>query len=92
MHRKSDLFETYQIILAVLITGCAIVLLFKAAELTVLYPITFGLSCILCILYAVDRLVIRRGTERKISAGFAFAIGAIALALLTYASLKVVLF
>jgi len=78
------------VILAVLIAISAIILLFKSAELTFFYPLTFGLAGVLCILFAIERLIAVRGHEKKEGSGILFLIGAVAFAFFTYASIKVV--
>ena len=90
MRRRNYQYEALEIILALGVIGCSIALFFKARELTVLYPATFGLGCILSLLPALEGIIFKKITVVRKSRVVIFGIIALVLLFLTGISLKMV--
>ncbi len=58
--RRSFEIEVIEILLSVAIIVLMVVLFFKSGELTILFPIEFGLAGVLSILYALEGLLYNR--------------------------------
>ena len=58
--RRSFEIEVIEILLSVAIIVLTVVLFFKSGELTILFPIEFGLAAVLSILYALEGLLYNR--------------------------------
>ena len=54
MRRRNYQYEALEILLALGVIGCSAALFFKARELTVLYPVPFGLAAVLSLLHALE--------------------------------------
>ena len=58
--RRSFEIEVVEILLSVAIIVLMVVLFFKSGELTILFPIEFGLAAVLSALYALEGLLYNR--------------------------------
>ncbi len=91
MRRRNYQYEALEIILALGVIGCSIALFFKARELTVLYPVTFGLGSILSLLHALEGIIFKKITVVRKSRVVIFGIITLVLLFLTGVSLKMIL-
>ena len=91
MRRRHYQYEALEILLAVGVIGCSIALFFKARELTVLYPVTFGLASILSLLHALEGGFFQKITVIRKSRAVVFSVIALVLLLLAGISLKMIL-
>lgn len=91
MRRKSYRFNVIQILLCIAIIAFSVVLFLRTDELTILFPVVFGLAGILSVLYALEGIVFNR--MRVVRKGRIVLFGLIALILfaIAYFSLKVVI-
>ena len=60
MRRRNYELEVIEILLAIAVIVLAVILCFKSASLTILYPITFGLAAVLAALYALEGILYNR--------------------------------
>lgn len=91
MRRRNYQYEALEIILALGVIGCSAALFFKARELTVLYPVTFGLAGILSLLHALEGIIFKKITVVRKSRVVIFGLIALALFCLMGISLKMIL-
>ncbi len=91
MRKRNYAFETVQVLLAIAIIVLTVLLFFRASELTVLYPVIFGLSALLSAIYALEGILYNRNRVMKKSRLFVFGILAVLLAVLTCFSYKTVI-
>ena len=89
--RRNYRMEAVQVILCISIFVITVILFTKQAELTILYPIVFGLAAILSIVYALEGIVFNKGRVTKKSRFFLFMLAALVMAAFTYFSAKTVL-
>ena len=83
MRRRNFELEVIEIILAVAIIVLAVILCFRSATLTVLFPITFGLAAILAALYALEGILYNRNRIVKKNRVVVFGVITVALILIT---------
>jgi len=91
MRRRHYQYEALEIIIAAGVIGCAIALFFKARELTILYPVTFGLAAVISLLHALEGVFFGKIIVIRKSRIVVFSIIAALLLALTGISLKMVL-
>lgn len=91
MRRRSYRFNVFQIILCIIIIGLAVILFFKTDELSILFPIIFGLASLLSILYALEGIVFNRTRVVKKGRIVMFGLVAVIMAVIAYFALRVVL-
>lgn len=91
MRRRNYEFEAIQILLSIAIVVLTVILFFRSAELTILFPIVFGLSCVLAILYAFEGILYNRNRVVKKSRLVLFGFLAVILGIITFISAKAVL-
>jgi len=60
LRRRNYELEVIEILLAIAVIVLAVILCFKSASLTILYPITFGLAAVLAALYALEGILYNR--------------------------------
>ena len=86
-NRKRYDFEIIETVLSIAIIIMAIILIFKSAELSVLYPIVFGLSAVLAVLYALEGILYNRNRVVKKTRLLIFGITAAILIVLMVVSI-----
>lgn len=86
MRRRNYELEILEIILAVSVIVLAIILCFRSASLTVLYPITFGLAAVLSALYALEGILYNRNRIVKKNRVIVFGLITVLLLILTVLS------
>ena len=91
MRRRNYEFEIIQIVLSVAIIVLAVILFFKSNELTVLFPIVFGLSAVLSVLYALEGIAYNRNRVIKKSRVVIFGILAVLLGIATFFGIQMVI-
>ena len=89
--RRNYRVEAVQIILAAAIIVCAVILFFKSSELTILYPVVFGLSCILSVIYGLEGLVYNKSRVVRKSRVVIFLLLAVILAVLCFFAVRTVM-
>ena len=83
-------FEIAQILLSLVIIVMVIILAFQFSELTILYPIVFGLSAILCVIYALEGILYNRNRVVKRTRVIVFGIVAVILVFFTVISAMII--
>ena len=91
MRRRNYQFEILQIIFAVAIIVLTVMLFFRSTELSILFPVVFGLAAILSLLCALEGTVYNRNRVIRKSRIVIFGILTVVLALLCYVSIRVVM-
>ena len=91
MRRRNYEFEIIEIILAVIIIVLTVVLFFRSAELTILFPVVFALACVLTILYAFEGILYNRNRVVKKSRLIVYGFLALVLGFITYVSIRTVM-
>ena len=89
--KRNYTVEVIQVILALAVIILTVVLFIKSDELTILFPIVFGLAALMCFIYAVEGIFFNKNRMVKKGRGILFAVLGICLALVTYLSGRVVL-
>ena len=84
--RRSYEIEILEILLSVAVIVIMIVLFFKSGELSILFPIEFGLAGLLSLLYALEGLLYNRNRVIRKTRLIVFGILAAALIFLTVVS------
>ena len=90
MRRRNYQFEILEVILSLAVIGLSVVLFFRSSELTLLFPLVFGLAAILSLMSALEGTVFNRNRVIKKSRIVVFGILTILLAGLAYVSYRVV--
>ncbi len=90
MRRRNYQFEILEVILSIAVIGLSVVLFFRSSELTLLFPLVFGLAAILALMSALDGTVFNRNRVIKKSRIVVFGILTVLLAGLAYISYRVV--
>ena len=89
--RRNYKFETVQIIMCIAIIICSIVVFFKAAELTFLYPVVFGLASLLSVIYALEGILFNRNRVVRKARAIIFFSLAVILAAVTFFAARTVM-
>jgi len=89
--RRNYSAETLEVILALAVIVLTVFLFIRSDELTVLFPIVFGLGALMCLVYALEGTLFDKARKVKKSRGILFALAGLLLAGLTFLSLKVVM-
>ncbi|MBR6404708.1 MAG: hypothetical protein IKS18_00765 [Lachnospiraceae bacterium] len=90
MRRRNIQFEVFQVILSLGVIGLAVVLFFRSSDLTLLFPLVFGLAALLSLLSALEGTVFNRNRVIKKSRIVVFGILTLVLGGLAYMSYRVV--
>lgn len=90
MRRRNYQFEILEVILSLAVIGLSVVLFFRSSELTLLFPLVFGLAAILSLMAALEGTVFNRNRVIKKSRIVVFGILTVLLAGLAYISYRVV--
>ena len=90
MRRRNYQFEILEIILSLAVIGLSVVLFFRSSELTLLFPLVFGLAAVLSLMAALEGTVFNRNRVIKKSRIVVFGILTVLLAGLAYVSYRVV--
>lgn len=85
-NRRRYEFEIGQTVLSIAIVVLTVILFFRSAELTVLYPVVFGLSALLSVIYALEGILYNRNRVTKKTRLIVFGAVAAVLLLLTVVS------
>ncbi|MBR6323287.1 MAG: hypothetical protein IKR59_10480 [Lachnospiraceae bacterium] len=91
MRKRNYQFEILQVILSAAVIVLTVVLFFKSNELTILFPVVFGIAALLCLLAALEGTAYNRSRVIRKSRVVLFGILTVILGLLTYVSFRVVL-
>ena len=86
MRRRNIQFEVFQVILSLGVIGLAVVLFFRSSDLTLLFPLVFGLAALLSLLSALEGTVFNRNRVIKKSRIVVFGILTLVLGGLAYMS------
>ncbi len=89
--RRNYKMEALQIIMAIAIIASSVVLFFKSTELTILYPVVFGLAALLAFIYGLEGTLFNRSRVVRRSRMVLFFIAALILAGLSFFSARTVL-
>ena len=89
--RRNYKIEALQIFMAIAIIALSVVLFFKSTELTILYPVVFGLSSLLSVIYALEGTLFNKTRVVRKSRMAVFLVVAILLAMLSFFSARTVL-
>ena len=90
MRRRNIQFEVFQVILSLGVIGLAVVLFFRSSDLTLLFPLVFGLAALLSLLSALEGTVFNRNRVIQKSRIVVFGILTLVLGGLAYMSYRVV--
>lgn len=88
--RRNYRFEILEIILAAAVVLLTAVLFFKAQELSILFPITFGLATLMSFLYVFENYKYNRNRKTRRNRMIAYSIIGLLLLVLTVGSIFVV--
>lgn len=91
MRKRNYQFEILQVILSAAVIVLTVVLFFKSNELTILFPVVFGIAALLCLLAALEGTAYNRNRVIRKSRIVLFGILTVILGILTYVSFRVVL-
>ncbi len=89
--RRNYRIEAIQIIMAVAIIVLSVVLFFKSRELSLLFPVVFGLASLLCLIYAVEGIWFNKSRVTRKSRVVVFILLAVILAAICFLSARTVL-
>ncbi len=89
--RRNYEIEVIQVLLSVAIVALTVILFFRSDELTILFPITFGLTTVLAAIYALEGLLFNRNRVTKRSRIVVFGLITVLMGLITYISARTVL-
>jgi len=89
--KRNNGVEAVQVILALAVIALTAVLFVKSSEMTVLFPVVFGLSSLMCFFYALEGIVFNRARMAKKSRSILFGAAGLILAVICWLSAKVVL-
>ena len=90
MRRRNIQFEVFQVILSLGVIGLAGVVFCRSSDLTLLFPLVFGLAALLSLLSALEGTVFNRNRVIKKSRIVVFGILTLVLGGLAYMSYRVV--
>ena len=91
MRKRNYQFEILQVILSIAIIVLTVILFVRSSEMTILFPVVFGLAALLSLLCALEGTAYNRNRVVKKSRIVLFGILAAVLAVLTYVSFRVVM-
>lgn len=91
MRRRNYEIEVIQILMSIAIIIMTVILFIRSSELTVLFPVVFGMSAVLSVLYALEGVAYSRIRVIKKSRIVVFGIVALLLTGMTFVSAKIVL-
>ena len=89
--RRNYRIEAIQIIMAAAIIVLSAVLFFKSRELSLLFPVVFGLASLLCLVYAVEGIWFNKSRVTRKSRVVVFVLLAVILAVICFFSARTVL-
>ena len=91
MRRRSYLCEVIQILLCAAVIVLTVVLFFRADQLSVLFPVVFGLAAVLSLFYAFEGVLYNRDRVVKKGRLAAFILIGLVLAFITVIAARTVL-
>ncbi|MBQ6679159.1 MAG: hypothetical protein IJM76_03980 [Lachnospiraceae bacterium] len=91
MRRRSYLCEVIQVLLSAAVIVLTVVLFFRADQLSVLFPVVFGLAAVLSLFYAFEGVLYNRDRVVKKGRLAAFILIGLVLAFITVIAARTVL-
>ena len=91
MRRRSYLCEVIQVLLSAAVIVLTVVLFFRADQLSVLFPVVFGLAAVLSLFYAFEGVLYNRDRVVKKGRLAAFILIGLVLAFITGIAARTVL-
>ena len=91
MRRRSYLCEVIQVLLSAAVIVLTVVLFFRADQLSVLFPVAFGLAAVLSLFYAFEGVLYNRDRVVKKGRLAAFILIGLVLAFITVIAARTVL-
>jgi len=91
LRRRSYLCEVIQVLLSAAVIVLTVVLFFRADQLSVLFPVVFGLAAVLSLFYAFEGVLYNRDRVVKKGRLAAFILIGLVLAFITVIAARTVL-
>lgn len=85
-NKRKYQFEIISVVLAVAVIVMTVILMFHATEMTILYPLVFGVSALLSIVYALEGILYNRNRVTRRTRVIVFGLIALVLIVLTVLS------
>ena len=91
MRRRNYGFEVLQVLISLGIIGVTVTLFFKSRELTILFPVDFGLAALLSLLYSFEGVLFNKSRVVRKTRIVLFLLLAVVFGFCTYVALLAVL-